>query len=220
LRINRYIALYTDTSRRKADELITAGKVVINRALAHPGSQVGPEDVVVVDGKKIDTTKKLQSTTVLLHKPAGYVSSKEGQGSKTVYDLLPKPYQTLNIAGRLDKDSSGLMILTSDGVLLNELTHPRYDKEKVYDVTVETYISDGDIDDLLTGIEIGDGKPAQAVRIRRIGDKRIEITLKEGRNRQIRRMLDALNHRVVRLHRIRLGPYTLSSLAEGKFIHI
>jgi 23S rRNA pseudouridine2605 synthase/23S rRNA pseudouridine2604 synthase len=207
-------------SRRKADSLVSEGKVTINRVKAHAGSQVGPDDIVVVDGNRVDTTKKTQSTTILLHKPVNYVCSRDGQGSKTVYDLLPKKYESLQIAGRLDKDSSGLVVLTDDGILHNILTHPSYDKEKQYDVTTDSYVSDLQIEKLLKGVPIGDERLAQAVRIRRLADKRVEMTLKEGRNRQIRRMFESLGHQVVRLHRTQLGPYTLGNLAEGKFIHL
>jgi 23S rRNA pseudouridine2605 synthase len=220
LRINRFIALYSDLSRRKADALVEAGLVTINREKAHAGSQVSLEDIVVVDGRRIDTSKKTQSTTILVHKPVNYVCSRDGQGNKTVYDLLPKKYETLQIAGRLDKDSSGLVIMTDDGVLHNTLTHPSYNKEKLYDVTVDAYVSDKQLEQLLQGVSIGDTRLARATRVRRLADKRVEMTLTEGRNRQIRRMLESLGNHVVRLHRTKLGPYELGNLAEGKFFHL
>lgn len=222
MRLNRYIATYSSLSRRKADALIASGKVVVNRKSAHNGMDIGHEDIVVIDGKRLLPVKR-ESITVLLHKPVGYVCSREGQGSPTVYDLLQKRMQHLNIAGRLDKDSSGLVLLTDDGMLLQELTHPSYNKEKLYEVLLDEPLKKPDLDKLHTGVDIGD------TRVSRLHTRPCNkpdhpncylITLTEGRNRQIRRTFEALHYKVLRLHRVKVGDYLLEDLAEGSFVEM
>ena len=214
MRLNRYIAQHTDLSRRKADELIAAGKVRVNRHTANVGTDVSDADVVVVDGKKLEATDQ-KSVVVLLHKPVGVVCSRDGQGSAAVYDLLPSRFQQLNIAGRLDKDSSGLVVLTNDGVLLNELTHPSNDKEKVYRVTLNKPLQDGAIAQFAKGVDIGD-KHVSKMSVLPEGDGYI-VTIHEGRTRQIRRTFEAAGYGVVSLHRTHLGPYELGSLVPKQY---
>lgn len=216
MRINRYIALHSAHSRRKADELIAAGKVLINRQLAHMGSIVSEEDTVVVDGVKLDPTVH-ESVTVLFHKPTGYVCSKDGQGSPTIFELLPPTMSTLKIAGRLDKDSSGLVILTNDGHLTQSLTHPSNDKDKVYHVTLNRPLEDGAIAKFAKGVDIGDERVSKMSVLPLAKDNTFEVTIQEGRNRQIRRSFEALSYRVVSLHRVQLGPYELGRLVPKQF---
>ncbi len=218
MRLNRYIAMYSHLSRRKADDLIEQGKVVVNRHKAHLGSTVQDGDVVVVDGVKLEPIQQ-KNRTVLLHKPVGYVCSRDGQGSPSVYTLLPGGMKSFNIAGRLDKDSSGLIVLTNDGQFIQTLTHPSYNKEKVYIITLEATLSDSDIETLRTGVDIGDDTPS-SMDIKRLPHKKYQVTLTEGRNRQIRRSLKAVGHNVVTLHRIKLGPYKLSGINEEQFIEL
>ncbi len=215
MRLNRYIAQYTDLSRRKADALIQAGLVIVNRQVAHPGLNVTNKDTVLVDGKKVVPVQKIPST-VLLHKPVGYVCSKDGQGSPTVYELLPKGMQNLNIAGRLDKDSSGLVVLTDDGQLLQELTHPSNDKEKIYHVKLNKPLADGMIAKLAQGVDIADNRLSKLMVTPQDNDE-YEVSIQEGRNRQIRRSFEAIGYKVKQLHRIQLGGYLLEGLAPKQY---
>lgn len=220
MRLNRYIAQYSDISRRKADELISSGKVIVNRQTANLGTQVTESDSVVVDGKKLIAVNR-EFTTVLLHKPEGFVCSRDGQGAPTVYDLLQKRMQHLNIAGRLDKDSSGLVVLTDDGILLNELTHPSNDKEKIYLVTLSKPLADGAIADFARGVNIGDERISKMSVVPQEGTTATYVvTIHEGRNRQIRRSFEARGYHVERLHRTNLGPYAIGTLVPKQFKEI
>ena len=156
MRINKFVALCTDLSRRTADGAVASGRISINGLTASAGSQVKPTDTVCLDGVKL--TPRMQHTTIVLNKPVGYVCSRKGQGSKTIFELLPEAYQHLQPVGRLDKDSSGLLLLTDDGYLANELTHPSRGKVKVYEVTLD--------------------KPLQPLHQQMISD--IGITLEDG----------------------------------------
>jgi 23S rRNA pseudouridine2605 synthase len=215
MRINKYIATASQLSRRAADAAVTDGRVTINGKLADAGSQVGNQDLVTLDNKPLfadDIT-----VTIMLNKPFGYVVSRDGQGSKTIYDLLPTEFQQLNPVGRLDKNSSGLLLLTNDGVLANELTHPRYAKLKIYEIRLnqplaplhQQMISD-------RGLSLEDG--LSKLQLEKVDDTGLEwrVTMSEGRNRQIRRTFSALDYTVTRLHRTHFGPYTLSDLVKGK----
>jgi 23S rRNA pseudouridine2605 synthase len=222
MRLNRFIASNTDLSRRKADDLIAAGKVVINRQVANLGTVVSAHDTILIDGKKINL-KTTEHRIVLLHKPVGYVCSRDGQGSPTVYDLLQKSMQQLNIAGRLDKDSSGLVVLTDDGILMQELTHPSNDKEKVYIITLSKPLADGEIARIAKGVDIGDKKVSKLLvlplksNVLNLKSPLYEVRIYEGRNRQIRRSFEALGYHVVSLHRTQLGPYKLGSLVPKQY---
>lgn len=215
MRINQFIAHSTALSRRKADEAVVQGRVGINGQPATAGSQVEPSDTVTLDGRVI--TPAVKTITVLLNKPVGYVCSKDGQGSKTVYDLLPAEYRSLKIAGRLDKDSSGMVILTNDGVLLNELTHPSFNKEKIYDVTLDRPLTDEDRYKITEqGVDIGD-KRLSRFQIIQNSKLEIRVSLTEGRNRQIRRTFAALGYRVTSLRRLQVSGITLSELGNGSY---
>ena len=216
MRLNRFIAQYSDISRRKADELIEKGKVVVNRELAHVGLEVSEKDTVVVDGKKLvpyDRSTKI----ILLNKPVGFVCSRDGQGSPTVYDLLQKSMHDLKIAGRLDKDSSGLVVLTNDGKLMQELTHPSNDKEKVYTILLSKPLADGDIARFASGVSIGDDRVSKLQVIPLSKPAQYEVRIHEGRNRQIRRSFEALGYHVVELHRTQMGEYTIDHLSPKQF---
>lgn len=216
MRLNRYIARYTDISRRKADVLIQRGLVIVNRQVAHPGIDIGESDTVLVDGQKVLPLEKM-SSIVLLHKPVGYVCSKDGQGSPTVYELLQPGMQNLNIAGRLDKDSSGLVVLTDDGQLMQELTHPSNDKEKVYQVTLNKPLEDGMIARLATGVDISDTRLSKLMVTPLDKPRTYEVSIQEGRNRQIRRSFEAVGYKVNTLHRTKLGPYNIAPLQPKQF---
>jgi 23S rRNA pseudouridine2605 synthase len=211
MRINKFIAQATGLSRREVDALISAQKVTVNNLIAQTGLQITEEDSIILNGKKL----RLQAlTTILLNKPVGYVCSRNGQGSKTIYDLLPKQYHNLKTAGRLDKDSSGLLLLTNDGTLANTLTHPSFDKNKVYEVQLNKALSLQDKLKIEHGIELEDGISALQLKGR---DKKWVVTMKEGRNRQIRRTFNQLDYTVTKLHRIRFGNYSIDDLSGKLF---
>lgn len=200
-------------SRRAADTVIASGRVRINQKQAGPGDTAGPDDEVYMDEDKLIT--RPSATTIILNKPTGYVCSREGQGSKTVYELLPKEYRRLKAVGRLDKDTSGLLLLTDDGELANRLAHPRYQKEKVYLTGLNKKLAPQDKKKLLTGIKLADGL-SKFIKVIDCSDTVYKVILQEGRNRQIRRAFNALGYKTDSLHRIKFGDYILSpQLGEG-----
>ncbi len=216
MRINKYIAQASPLSRRAADAAIQQGRVHLNDQLADAGSQVGDLDVVSLDGKPLFIEAPI--TTIQLNKPVGVVVSRDGQGAKTIYDLLPPEYQLLNPVGRLDKHSSGLLLLTNDGGLANRLTHPRYAKIKVYEIRLnqplaplhQQMISD-------RGLTLEDG--LSKLQLEKLDDTGYSwrVTMHEGRNRQIRRTFSALDYTVTRLHRTHFGSYSLNDIGKGEF---
>lgn len=213
MRINQYLARHTALSRRSADAAISAGRVEINGTPARIGDTVTDSDTITLDGQPI--SKATAVTTVLFHKPVGYVVSRKGQGSQTIYDLLPKEYQHLNPVGRLDKDSSGLLLLTNDGELANRLSHPRYEKQKIYEVTLDKPLSPNDQDRIKKGVMI-EGKYLSKLELEPREDTASwTVKLSQGKNRQIRRTFSALGYNVVKLHRTNFGPYELGSLDIG-----
>jgi 23S rRNA pseudouridine2605 synthase len=212
MRINKFVAQATGLSRRGADQAITEGRVSINEHIASLGDTVSDTDSVALDGRTI--TPAVNTVTIMLNKPVGYVSSREGQGSKTIYDLLPAEYHALKPVGRLDKDSSGLLLLTNDGDLANQLTHPRYAKEKVYEIELNRPLSQENLTRLNRGVELEDGTSHLRVATKGNG---YEVRMSEGRNRQIRRTFDALGYTVTKLHRIRFGQHELGELNLNDF---
>lgn len=170
---------------------------------------------MALDGRPI--TPAVKSLTILLNKPAGYVVSRDGQGSQTVYDLLPAEYHSLKPVGRLDKDSSGLLLMTNDGELANRLTHPRYAKEKVYEVTLDKTLAGEVIQSIRAGIQLEDGPSALQLKPLDASGRRWQVTMSEGRNRQIRRTFGACGYKVKALKRVRLGPYSLNRLTDGAY---
>ena len=220
MRLNKYIALATNLSRRGADAAIAEFRVGINGKTAQVGTEVTASDVVTLDGGVI--TPPVNRVTIMLNKPPGYIVSKDGQGGETVYDLLPHGYDRLNPVGRLDKDSSGLLLLTNDGDLAQRLTHPSHQKRKVYEVTLDKplqplhrqMISDH-------GIQLEDGlSKFELDRLKEGDDKQWKVTMSEGRNRQIRRTFDALDYDIKKLHRTSFGEYQLSDLKIGEFQNV
>lgn len=214
MRINRFIAASTGLSRRAADAAIIAGRVRHNDALATMGLDVTPDDIITLD----DTILTLNTPrTILLHKPAGYVTSRNGQGSRTIYDLLPPELHRLKPVGRLDKDSSGLLLMTNDGALAEQLTHPRFHKVKIYEVALDKPLQPLHrqmIQDM--GIQLDDGPSQfQLERLVENDDARWRITMHEGRNRQIRRTFAALGYTVKRLHRTQFGNDRLQGMSPG-----
>lgn len=218
MRLNKYIAQNSNYSRRAADDLISSGKVKVNGAPAKLGQEVNSDDEVSINGKSIDNTHA-DTVTIKLNKPVGYVCSRDGQGSPTIYDLLPPRLQNLNYAGRLDKDSSGLLIMTNDGELINELTHPSHQKTKIYEVSLDRELEplhQQMISDI--GILLNDGNSSFQIEKMGEGAKNLIITMAEGRNRQIRRTFEAVGYDVTRLHRVQFGPYKLGSLKTKELV--
>lgn len=215
MRINKFVALATGLSRRKADELIARGDVTVNGQLSSSGQDVASTDQVKLGARLL--TPPLSTTTIMLNKPVGYVVSRDGQGSRTVYDLLPREYHHLKPIGRLDKDSSGLLLLTNDGNLANELTHPSKQKVKVYEVTLNKPLEPLHRQLISAhGIQLEDGlSRLQLDRATEGNNAEWIVTMREGRNRQIRRTFAALNYEVRTLHRTQLGGYALSQLKSG-----
>lgn len=213
MRINQFVAKSTGLSRRKADDLVLAGEITINGQTAKIGDNVGEGDVVVYNGKNLSTAAS--NTLVMLNKPVGYVCSRNGQGSKTIYDLLPSQLHNLKPVGRLDKDSSGLLLLTDDGKLANRLTHPSFQKEKVYEIEIDKPLPIEHKNSIENGVKLSDG----ISRLKLKGASRNWIvTMSEGRNRQIRRTFQALSYKVIKLHRTKFGPYYLNIPKSGSFI--
>ena len=217
MRINKFIAQAPGLSRRAADTAIGEGRVLVNGQKPSAGQDVSTNDAVLMDGKRI--TAPNQAQTIILNKPVGYVVSRDGQGSQTIYDLLPPELHQLKPVGRLDKDSSGLLLLTNDGQLAQELTHPRYQKTKIYEIRLDKplqplhrqMISDH-------GIQLDDGASKLMLdRLEDDNDNRWVVTMSEGRNRQIRRTFAALGYTVTELHRTHFGTYHLKQLKPGEY---
>jgi 23S rRNA pseudouridine2605 synthase len=213
MRINKFIARATGLSRRVADQAVSKGRVTVNSRPAAPGTDVGDSDTVTLDNQILSLPAA--TMTVMLNKPAGYVCSRAGQGSQTIYDLLSPELHHLKPVGRLDKDSSGLLLLTSDGDLANQLTHPRYAKEKVYEIRLDKPLSPKDKIQVGLGVKLDDG--LSKLQITDLADNSFTVTMSEGRNRQIRRTFEALGYLATKLHRIRFGPYHLDKLAPKEW---
>lgn len=213
-RLNKLLATHLDIGRRQADDLIEQGKVIVNGIPARLGQQVASTDKVTVKGKTLSLSEAPEFLYVLLNKPIGYVCSRRQQGdAPTIYSLLPKQYHHLKPVGRLDKDSSGLLLLTNDGDLALRMTHPRFGKTKEYEVTLNAplqplhrqMISD-------YGVQLQDGpSKLQLERLKEGDDTQWRVLMHEGRNRQIRRTFAALGYKVKRLHRTAFGPWRLDS---------
>lgn len=218
-RLNKYIASSGLCSRRKADELIESGAVMVNgKKVTELGFSVGHKDKVFVNGKMIHPVKH---EYYRFYKPAGYITTSEDEkGRKTIYDLLPENLHNLKPVGRLDKDSTGLLILTNDGDLINKLTHPKIKVPKFYRVSINGKITQNDIDVMYKGIEIEPGKKAYAeVDVIEIDNTHtvMEIVLYQGLNRQIRKMFEYLGFEVLTLKRTRHATLDLTGLKRGEF---
>jgi 23S rRNA pseudouridine2605 synthase len=205
MRLNAYLARAGVASRRRADELIKAGRVTVNGAAGELNSFVGQADDVRLDGRPVGAQRLRH---VLLNKPRGTITTaRDPEGRPTVVDLVGGDIRVVPV-GRLDRDTTGVLLLTNDGPLAHRLAHPRYGVEKTYVAEVEGEPGDAVIGALAEGIELDDGPTAPA-RVQRLGPSRLELVLHEGRNRQVRRMLEAVGHPIVKLRRARyagLGP--------------
>jgi 23S rRNA pseudouridine2605 synthase len=213
VRLNAYLARAGIASRRKADELIKAGRVTVNGEAGQLNTFVEPADQVEVDGRAVAPQRLAY---VLLHKPAGVVTTaSDPQGRPTVVDLVEHDSRVVPV-GRLDADTTGVLLLTNDGELAHRLAHPKYEVEKVYEAEVEGEPSDEVLRRLAEGVELEDGRTAPA-RVRRLGPSLVELVIHEGRNRQVKRMLEAVGHPVHRLHRSRYASLTVEDLEPGEW---
>lgn len=218
LRLNKYLALNLGISRREADNLIQQGSVTINGAKATLGARFSEGNEIIVDGKILKNDTAYQY--LAFNKPVGYVCSRKQQGDNpTIYELIPAEYHHLKPVGRLDRDSSGLILLSNDGNFAFTMTHPKFTKTKIYNVRLESdlapihqqMISDH-------GIDLEDGNSSlQLERMSETDRKSWIITMKEGRNRQIRRTFGALGYTVLKLHRTNFGNYALGDIKPGEF---
>lgn len=213
-RINkRMVELGLAPSRRKADELIVRGQLRLNGVIhTEPGTLISDQDVLET---KTKAKANQQDIYVAYNKPKGLVCSHAGQGNQTIFDKLPKAFKNLKIAGRLDKDSEGLVLLSSDGNFVQQLSHPSGSKTKVYMVTTKQGVDKAALQKLNAGISLDDG--ISRLRAIQKDEKILKITMQEGRNRQIRRTLEAIDITVVKLERIKLGNYSMRSLAPGSY---
>jgi 23S rRNA pseudouridine2605 synthase len=213
MRLNAYLARAGVASRRRADELIKDGRVTVNGEPGQLNTFVSHGDAVEVDGMRVAAQRLAY---VLLHKPAGTVTTaRDPRGRRTVVELVDLPERVVPV-GRLDADTTGALLLTNDGALAHRLAHPRYGVEKVYEADVEGAPGEAAMRALAEGIELEDGKTAPAT-VRRLAPGRLELTLHEGRNRQVRRMCEAVGHPVRRLHRSRYAGLTLGGLEPGRW---
>ncbi len=219
-RLQKVLAQAGVGSRRKCEEIIKAGRVEVNgECITELGVKVSPTDIIAVDGRAIKTENKVY---LIFHKPKGVITSaNDPEGRRTVMDYIKDVSERLYPVGRLDYDTEGLLLLTNDGEFANRLTHPKFHVPKTYHATVNGVPHGSLLEKLAQGVMLDDGITAPAVvDYYDIGDTQkqsiISITIHEGRNRQVRRMFDAINYPVVRLRRVQYGPLFLQGLPRGK----
>jgi 23S rRNA pseudouridine2605 synthase len=211
VRLNAFLARAGVASRRRSDELIREGRVRVNGLLGELNTVVGSRDVVEVDGERVSAQPLVY---VLLHKPASVVTTaSDPHGRPTVVELVEHDVRVVPV-GRLDADTTGALLLTNDGPLAHRLAHPRYGVPKVYEAEVEGLPGDAALAALRDGVELEDGRTAPAA-VRVLAPGRVELTLHEGRKRQVKRMLEAVGHPVRRLHRPRYAGLGVDDLEPG-----
>ncbi len=213
MRLAKYLAHGGVASRRTAERIVANGRVTVGgEVITDPARDVGEADDVRVDGSRVAAEPR---EVWAVNKPAGVVSTAKEPGRRPAVVELVASGARLYPVGRLDVDSIGLLLLTNDGELANRLTHPRNEVAKAYRVELRRPPSDADLEQLRRGVELEDG-PTRPAQVRRLGERRVEIVLREGRNRQVRRMAEAVGNGVVELRRVRFGPIELGSLSPGE----
>lgn len=218
MKIIPFISSNSEYSRRKAEELVKTGKVRVNNKKPNVNQEVSGSDVIQINGHKLEISA--EKITFLIYKPKGYISTTSDElGRKTVLDLISKQKVRLYPVGRLDAESTGLMILTNDGDLTNKYTHPSNEVKKTYKVKLDRYMPAADIKKLEKGVKLKEGI-AKPDSVKVVGKNVLEITLHEGRNREIRRMLGKLGFKVIELERIQIGEYSLKDLRGKKWIKL
>jgi 23S rRNA pseudouridine2605 synthase len=211
VRLNAYLARAGVGSRRRADELIKSGRVLVNGEPGRLNTFVGATDTVEVDGSAVAPQRLAY---LLLHKPAGAVTTaRDPHGRSTVVQLVPAEPRVVPV-GRLDADTTGVLLLTNDGELAHRLAHPRYEVDKVYEAQVEGHPTDDVLRRLREGVILDDG-PTSPARVRRLAPSRLELAIHEGRKHQVKRMLEAVGHPVRSLHRSRYANLDLTGLEPG-----
>lgn len=218
VRLQKFLSEAGACSRRKGEVHIMAGDVTVNgKVVVTLGTKVDPEnDTVHLNG--VPVVKSQRHIYLMLNKPEGVVSSCDHRGEPVVTDLVHLP-QRLFPVGRLDKDSTGLLLMTNDGRIHHRLSHPSFDHEKEYDVTVLRPLVDADLARMKKGMLLS-GAMTRTAQVQRLSNRRFRIVLKEGKNRQIRRMVKKVGNRVVRLHRIRVAGLRLGDLGIGSWRHL
>jgi len=218
MRLQKFLSAAGVCSRRKGEEYIQSGKITVNRSVVTQlGSKVDPEkDRVEFQGRLVEIKQK--EVYIALHKPKGYVTSCSQKNTKIVLDLVEIKERVYPV-GRLDKDSTGLLLLTNDGKLHQKLSHPSFDHEKAYDVCAALPISDKDLQRMSEGLVIL-GRKTRKAAVTRKSLKRFQIVLQEGRNRQIRRMVEKIGNRVTSLKRIRIAGISLGTLQVGEWRYL
>jgi 23S rRNA pseudouridine2605 synthase len=213
MRLAKYLAHCGVASRRRAEKLIAAGRVTVaGERVTDPARDVDSDSGVAIGGRPV---RPEPHEVWMLHKPAGVVSTAKEPGSRRAVVELVDSKLRLYPVGRLDADSTGLILLTNDGELANRLTHPRYGVERTYRVRLRRPVSESQLRRLRRGVELDDGPTAPA-RVRKLSPRVLELTIAEGRNRQVRRMVEGVGNQVTDLARIRFGPLALGSLPQGK----
>ena len=213
IRINKFFTQHGICSRREADRLIEAGRVTINAIVAKLGDQVGPRDVIARDGQVIPWGQA--PVYIKYHKPVGVTTTSEAHVPRNIIAEIGHPERIFPI-GRLDKDSSGLILLTNDGDIVNKILRTEFGHEREYEVLLDRPCDQAFLERMAAGVVVL-GSKTKPCRTERLGPKRVRIILTEGRNRQIRRMCQALGYGVVALHRIRIMHLTLAGLPPGKW---
>jgi 23S rRNA pseudouridine2605 synthase len=219
MRLNKFIASATGKSRREADVLISTGRIKVNGEIAPLGAQVNENKKVTLDHQIL--TLPDEHTLIMLNKPTGYVSSRRAQAkdSRTLYELLPSKFQKLKTVGRLDRDSSGLILLTDDGDFAFNMTHPKFAKIKIYKVELDKQLEPLHQQMISSfGVDLPDGKSQLTLEKIGNGMKSWRVIMHEGRNRQIRRTFAALGYTVIKLHRTDFGNYHLNDLPAGQWV--
>lgn len=212
MRINKFVAQASGVSRREADDLVADGRIKVNGSVAELGQQVETDDDISLDNKKL-VLKDFEY--LLINKPIGYVCSQKAQGGyPTIYELIPEKYRHLQVAGRLDQDSSGLVILTNDGQYAYQLTHPKFEVTKTYKIKLNKELETEDKERIIEGVQLEDGTSKLNLQGQ---NKQWIVSMHEGRNRQIRRTFDQLSYSITELHRTKHGKYQLDDLATGEY---
>lgn len=215
MHLTKYIALHTQYSRRRAEELIKTKRVKVNNSIAKLGQVIDLKDKVHLNNKLIKKSNE-DLIVLMVNKPTDYTCTKNVfKNEKNIYQLLPKKYQHLNIVGRLDKNSQGLLLLTNNGNLINQLSHPKFEHKKVYQVKINRALEDKELERIRKGIKDND-EILEVKDITKI-DNYYLITLTEGKNRHIRRILKNFNINILTLKRIAINNLTLNNLKLGKY---
>lgn len=223
VRLNKFIANAGICSRREADVLISTGVIEVNgKTITEMGFKIKPGDIVKYDGQTIQTEKKQY---VLLNKPKNFITTMEDpQGRKTAYDLVSKACkERIYPVGRLDRNTTGVLLFTNDGDLAKKLTHPRYEVAKIYHVSLDKAVKQEDVQELLEGVELDDGAYVKADDVKYIPEtknKEVGLEIHSGKNRVVRRMFEALGYTVVKLDRVQFAGLTKKDLPRGTYRHL